>query len=96
LVASSLIGLVYLALPFSTILWLKRRGINGRTKRRAAKLFAASFTVMIAGFVVSELFALPIVMMVASAGLVLTALLTGSIFPAFEVVRYAKRRAGLP
>ncbi len=95
LVASSLIGLVYLALPFSAILWLKRRGINRRTWSRAARMFAIALTVLIAGFAVSELFALSIMMMVASAGLVLTGLLAGGILPAFEIVRYAKRRAQL-
>ncbi len=95
LVASSLIGLAYLALPFSAILWLKRRGINSRTRGRAAKLFAIALVGLMAGFTVSELFALSIVMMIASAGLVLTALLAGSILPAFEIVGYAKRRAQL-
>ncbi len=95
LVASSLIGLVYLALPFSAILWLKRRGINSRAPVRAAKMFAIALVLLIAGFTVSELFALSIMMVAASAGLVLTALLAGSILPAFEIIRYAKRRAQL-
>ncbi len=96
LVASSLIGLVYLALPFSALFWLRRKRINSRTAGRAARMFALASAVLITGFVVSELFALPIVMMVAGAGLSLTALMAGSIVPAFEIVRYAKRRAGLP
>jgi hypothetical protein len=93
LVASSLIGLAYLALPFSAVLWLKRRGITSRTRGRAAKLFAITLVGLIAAFTVSELLALPIVMMAASAGLILTALLAGSTLPAFEIVRYLKRRA---
>lgn len=92
LVASSLIGLVYLCLPFSGALWLVRRRINTRTRARAAKLFVIVLAVLMAEFAVAELFSAPLMMMFASTGLVLTALLAGSIFPAFEIVQYTKRR----
>ncbi len=93
LVGSSLIGLAYLASPLSVILWLNRSRINAKTKRRVAKWMAVIFAVLMAGFVVSELFALSAAMMVASAGLVLTTLLAGGVLPAFEIVGYARRRA---
>jgi hypothetical protein len=54
---------------------------------------AIAFVTLLAGFVVSELFAIPVLMMAASAALVLTALLAGSIVPALELFEYAKRRA---
>lgn len=92
LVASSLIGLAYLALPLTGILWLNRSRINAKTKRRAAKWIAAIFAVLMAGFVISELFTLSAAMMAASAGLVLITLLAGGVLPAFEIVEYARRR----
>ena len=54
---------------------------------------AIAFVILLAGFAVSELFAIPVLMMAASAALVLTALLAGSILPGLELVEYAKRRA---
>ena len=52
-----------------------------------------AFLILLAGFVVSEVFAIAVMMMAASAALVLTVLLAGSIVPALELVEYAKRRA---
>jgi hypothetical protein len=93
IVASSLIGLAYLALPLSGALWLNRRRISAKIKGRVAKWMAVAFVILLAGFAVSELFAIPVLMMAASAALVLTALLAGSIIPALGLVEYAKRRA---
>ncbi len=93
IIASSLIGVAYLALPLSGVLWLERKRISAKTKGRVAKWMAIAFVTLLAGFVVSELFAIPVLMMAASAALVLTALLAGSIVPALELVEYAKRRA---
>lgn len=92
LIASSLIGLAYLALPLTGVFWVKGKRINARTRRRVAKWMAIVFAALIAGFVVSELMAIAVVMMVASAGLVLTALLAGSVLPAFKLVESVKRR----
>lgn len=93
LVASSLIGLVYLALPVCAVLWLGRNKIDARTKRRVAKRIAATLAILLAGFIISEIFALPVAMMFVSAGLVLTALGAGSILPALEVVEHFRRKA---
>jgi FtsH-binding integral membrane protein len=92
LLASSLIGIAYLALPLSGVLWLERRRISAKTKRRFSKWMAVAFIILFAGFAVSELFTLPVLMMAASAAIVLTALLAGSIMPALELVEYFKRR----
>lgn len=92
LVASSLIGLAYLALPVSGTLWLIRRKINGRTRTGAARAFAIALIALTAGFVIAELFGVSLLMMFASAGLVLTTLLAGSVLPALELVQFAKRR----
>ena len=93
LVASSLIGLVYLALPMSAMLWRSRNKIDARTKRRVARWMAATLAILIAGFIISETLALPVAMMLVSAGLVLTALGAGSILPALEVVEHSRRKA---
>ncbi|MGA2789282.1 MAG: CFI-box-CTERM domain-containing protein [Candidatus Bathyarchaeia archaeon] len=92
LLASSLIGVAYLALPLSAVLWLERKRVSAKTKRRVAKWIAVAFVTLFAGFAVSELFTLPVLMMAASAAIVLTALLVGSIMPALELVEYFKRR----
>ena len=48
---------------------------------------------LIIGFIVSEIFALPVVMMLVSAGLILTALGTGSVLPALEIVEHFRKKA---
>jgi len=93
LVASSLIGLVYLALPMLVILWLKRDKIHPRTKVRAARWIAATLVGLITGFTASEILALPVLMMFASTGLVLTVLGAASVLPAVEFVQHLKKQA---
>jgi streptogramin lyase len=93
LVAGSLIGLVYLTLPAFSVLWLSRKRIDARTKRRAASLIMTSLAALIIGFIVSEAFALPVLMMLVSSALVLTAVSAGSILPALEIVERFRRRA---
>ena len=92
IVASSLIGLVYLALPVSGALWLARRRLNRTTERRIAKCLVGLLLVLSAGFLVSEVLVIPVAMMLVSAATVLTVLAMGSLLPAFEVVEFAKRR----
>jgi hypothetical protein len=96
LVASSLIGLAYLALPLSGILWFIRARISGRALARVAKLFPVGFAVLIALFAVAEFSDTSVLMMAASAGLVLTTLLGASVLPALEVVQLAKRQTQTP
>ena len=81
LLAGVLIGLTYLALPALCILWPLRRRISATAKRRALKTLIFMFTLLLAGFTLSEMLALSVMMMVSSAGLALAALATGGILP---------------
>lgn len=92
IVASSLIGIVYLALPFSGILWLFRRKLHASTRKRSAKWLAGLFTALVGAFVISELLAIGPVMMMISAAIMLTALTIGSLLPALAIVQFAKSR----
>jgi streptogramin lyase len=92
LLAGSIIGLVYLALPAFATLWLARRKINSRTRSRVIQLFVFSFTLLLSGFTIAELLALPIVMMLVSSGLVLAAIVASSLMPGLIVVERLKRR----
>jgi hypothetical protein len=92
LVASSLIGLVYLALPMFSVLWVSRKRIHAGTRRRFMIWIAAALVALTAGFVISEIFALSALMMFVSAGLVLTMIGAGSILPALYALEYFKRR----
>jgi peptide/nickel transport system substrate-binding protein len=93
LVASTLIGLVYLALPMLAILWVKRDKIHPKTKVKAARWIAATLAALITGFTVSEIIALPVLMMFASTGLVLTALGAASVLPALALVQHLNKKA---
>jgi hypothetical protein len=93
LVAGSLIGLAYLTLPMFSILWVSRNRIDARSKGRAARWMASTLVALIVGFIVSEIFALSVVMMFVSGGLVLTALGAGSILPALGIVEYFRKKA---
>ena len=89
LVASSLIGLLYLALPLAATLWLLRKKIltkAGNVKAALLKFFVASITAMIVLFAISELFTLAVPMMIATAALVLLGLAAGSTIPTFELI----------
>jgi FtsH-binding integral membrane protein len=92
LVASFLIGLVYLAIPMFSVLWLNRNTIDARTKRRVAKWITAALATLIVGFIISEVFTLPVVMMFVSAGIVLTALGAGGILPALQIVELFRKK----
>lgn len=86
---SSLIGLLYLALPLAATLWLLGRKVlvrAGHVKTRLVKFFVASITLMIILFAISELFTLAIPMMIASATIVLLGLAAGSTIPTFELI----------
>jgi streptogramin lyase len=92
LVASSMIGLVYLALPISGILWLFKRKLNGTSGKTAAKWLARVLAAFIAVFVVSEFLALASVIMLLSVGIMLTALAIGSLLPALAVAQFRRNR----
>jgi len=82
LLAGALIGLTYLALPVLCILWPLRRRISARAKGRTIKTMVLLFAVLLVDFALSELLALPVMMMISSAGLVLAALAAGALTPA--------------
>jgi streptogramin lyase len=82
LLAGALIGLTYLALPVFCILWPLRRRISATAKGSTIKTMIFMFTLLLVGFALSEMLALPVMMMVSSAGLVLAALAAGSLLPA--------------
>ena len=92
LLAGSLIGLVYFAIPTFAGLWLARRRINARTKTRVIRLLAVSFALLLSGFIIAELLTLPIAMMLVSSGIILAALVAGSLLPGSIAVDRLKRR----
>jgi len=92
LVAGTLIGLVYLVLPMSAMMWFIRRRLGTHALSRAAKYLGGFLTLMIAGFAISELLTIPALMMFVSVGIVLTALTAGAALPALALVQYAARR----
>jgi hypothetical protein len=95
LLAGVLIGLTYLALPALCILWPLRRRISADAKRRTLKTLIFMFTLLLAGFTLSEMLALSAMMIVSSVGLALAALTTGSILPtilASQLKRAVKAR----
>ena len=92
LLAGALIGLTYLAAPFLLILWPVRRRINTKAKGRVIKVTTIMFAILLAGFATAEILALPTVMMVSSAGLVLAALSATALLPALIAIQF-KRKA---
>ena len=82
LLAGTLIGLTYLALPLTCILWPLRRRISATGKARVVRAIICMFALLLLGFVISEMLTLPVLMMLSSAGLVLSALAAGCLLPA--------------
>jgi len=91
LVAGSLIGLIYLALPLSCALWISRRWTGGLSEKRVVRWFTAIFFGLLAGFLVSEILFVPAAMMVVGAALVLLAIVVGSLIPAISLARLLRR-----
>jgi uncharacterized membrane protein len=87
LIASSLIGLVYLSLPVMGMLRLLRRRIDASVNRRIMKSLGILMFICLAGFTVSLLLLLPQIMMVATVGIVLTGLSVGSILPVLFIMK---------
>jgi len=92
LVAGALIGLVYLSLPVFGTLWITRRKISAQTKRHISLIMTTLFIALLGLFIASEILAMPFEMMLSSAGLVLAAVLAGSLLPSLYAVQYIKRR----
>ena len=85
LLAGALLGITYLALPLFCILWSFRRRIPAKARTRFVNTTICVFAMLLIGFVISEILALPVIMMISSAGLVLTALMVGSLLPTVAV-----------
>ena len=92
IVASSLIGLVYVALPVAGLFWIVRRRIDRRTQRTVTRCIAVLIALLLDGFIISELLGLDLMLTFVSAGIVLSFLAAGSILPAFRIIEHAKRR----
>jgi streptogramin lyase len=79
MLASSLIGLVYLAIPMSGFFILLRNRLNSRRKNRITKSILLMMLSLLIAYCLSELFALATVMMFVSVGIVVVFLLGGSL-----------------
>jgi len=79
ILASSLIGLVYLALPMSGLFLLCRNMLNPRRRSRVKKSILVLMLSLLVAYCLSELFALGVVMMFVSTGIILVFLLAGSL-----------------
>jgi hypothetical protein len=93
LLAGSLIGLAYFAFPAFCTLWPLKHRLSAQAKCRVMKVMTGGFAILLFAFLISEAFALPVSMMISSAGLVLAALVAGSLLPALVVIEYIGQRA---
>jgi len=91
IVASLLIGQVYVALPAACLLWIARKRPRVRI-RNAVKLAGATFLTSIVAFFVAESLTLTWLMMMASAAVVLIVLGTTGILGVVVALQYAKQR----
>lgn len=89
--ASSLIGVTYMALPLSGILWLFKRRIRGHT-RTVTVWLAVFLAALMPAFVISEFLAFGPLMMAIGAAIALTSLTLGSLIPGLALTEYTKRR----
>ena len=87
LLAGTLVGLTYLALPTFCLLWPLRRRIRIITKGRLITTTGCLFVPLLTGFLVAELLAMPALMILSSAGLMLTALIAASLLPTLLAVK---------
>ncbi len=92
LVAGTLIGLTYLALPIFIILWPLRRRISLAAKSRVQRTTLCMFALLLSGFVVAEVFTLPVLMMLSSAGLALATTTAAGVLPALIVAEFKRTR----
>jgi hypothetical protein len=97
LVASSLIGLLYLSLPLAAAVIFLRRKILTRARHvkfSLEKFFAVSISLALLLFAISELFAIGTIMMVASAAIVLLGLAAGCSLPIVAALTFLARPRG--
>jgi hypothetical protein len=91
IVAGALIGVTYLALPLAGVLLVARRRVRATTRMSIAKRLAQLFVALILGFAAAEFLAFGPLMMLVSAGIILSVLALGALLPALVIVKYAAR-----
>jgi Cu/Ag efflux pump CusA len=92
LLAGSLIGLAYFALPTFCTFWLLKRRLSAQAKGKVTRVMTTGFAVLLLAFLTSEAFKLPVSMMITSAALVLAAIVAGSLLPALVAIEYIRQR----
>lgn len=89
--ASTLIGFVYLSLPTMGLFLVFRRRLNSQTRRRVWRWMTCLAGLLMICYVVSEILRLPLAMMYASSGIVITFLLVGVIIPVTVTAKLIRR-----
>ena len=93
LLAGSLIGLAYFSFPSFCTFWLLKRRLSAQGRGRVMRVMASGFAILLVAFLLSEVFALPVSMMISSAGLVLAAVMASSLLPGLVAIEYFRRKA---
>lgn len=91
IVASALIGLVYLTLPLTGVLWFFRHRISRKSQTTFARLALGTVILLTASFMFSELLKFPVPMMIASAGIVISVLTITTILAATQIITAIER-----
>jgi len=79
IIASSLIGMVYITLPLYGLFSLCRNRLSSRRKNRVSRVLLLSMLSLLVAYFLSEFLALSTVMMFVSTGIVLAFLLAGGL-----------------
>jgi peptide/nickel transport system substrate-binding protein len=90
LLAGALIGLTYLTLPIFCILWPLRRRISATQRTRVVRITLCTLVLLLLGFLISETFALSVLMMLSSAGLILATLIGAALLPALIAAKFKR------
>lgn len=90
IMASFFIGLVYVAVPISSLLWITKKQIRIRS-RNIMKWVAAAFVPPIIGFTFAEAFVATWLMTIASTAIVLATLASAGVLGVSLMLTYIKR-----
>ena len=91
IVAASLLGFVYLALPLSGIFWFGRRKFNTRFRLGHIVYFAIALIPLLVAFAFAELFSIVVIMESVSAAIVLFITLGTGTSTALAIIEIARR-----
>jgi hypothetical protein len=91
ILASYMIGLVYLALPMLGLYTICGERLVGKLTRRVSKSMGPLVLSLLGAYCVSEVFAAGAIMMLVSAGIVLTFLVAGGFLPIMCVTELRRR-----